>query len=99
MNNRLRIISCLILSLIFLIGCGGLNYKEKLAAIRPNMSKDELMQIMKEPGVVRSSEIGKTGKLTEVWEYTFVTDVIEGEEVGFHFVFVDDRLIRWRKVK
>jgi hypothetical protein len=86
--------------LIFLAGCFGGNYKEKLEKIRPNMSKDELRLIMKEPGVIRSSVVGKDGKLTEIWEYTFSSNILSEEEPKtFYFEFVDDRLIKWGKQK
>jgi starvation-inducible outer membrane lipoprotein len=97
MKYRWQIISCFLLNLVFFAGCAGTNYKERLASIRPNMSKDELVQIMKEPGEVRSSEIRKGGQIVEVWEYTITTDVLEGEEVRFYFNFVNDRLIKWGK--
>lgn len=85
-------------SLLLLFGCaGGENYKKKLASVRPNMSKDELMLIMKEPGEVIKSSIGKGGKLTELWQYTLTVDIIEGETVRFYFHFVDDRLVKWGK--
>ena len=95
MKHRQQIVFCFLLSLIFIAGCAGGNYKEKLEKIRPNMSRDELRLIMKEPGVIQRSEVGKDGKLTEIWEYTFSLDILSEESKTFYFEFVDDRLIKW----
>lgn len=100
MKHRQQIVFCFLLCLIYLAGCAGGNYKEKLEKIRPNMSKDELRLIMKEPGVIRSSEVGKDDKLTEIWEYSFSMGILSEEESKtFYFEFVDDRLIKWGKQK
>ncbi len=95
MKHLRQVVFCFLLSLIYLTGCFGGNYKEKLEKIRPSMSKDEVRLIMKEPGVVRRSEVGKDGKLTEIWEYTFSMDLLAEETKTFYFEFVDDRLIKW----
>ncbi len=97
MNSQKSIYGFL-LSLALIFGCvGGEGYKSKLVAVRPNMSKDELMLIMKEPGEVKSSSLGKRGTLTELWEYTVTSDIIEGTTVRYYFHFVDDRLVKWGK--
>lgn len=98
MKRLKQIIFYFLFCWMFLFGCLGGNYKKKLTEIRPNMSKDELLLVMKEPGVVKSSEIGKSGKLTEIWEYSF-TSLWEDEPITFYFEFVDDQLIKWGKVK
>ena len=96
--NPPKSIYAFLLYLVLFFGCaGGEGYKRKLAAVRPNMSKDELMLIMKEPGEVKASAVGKDGKLTELWEYTITVDMVEGETVRFYFHFVDDRLVKWGK--
>lgn len=98
MKRLKQIIFYLLFSWIFLFACIGGSYKKKLVGIRPNMSKDELLLVMKEPGVVKSSEVGKSGELNEVWEYSFYS-LWEEEPITFYFEFADDRLIKWGKVK
>lgn len=86
----------IIISSFIFISCS--SSEQTLRQLHIGMSKDEVIDKMGNPYVVRGSMQNKDGDIVEVWEYWLKHDAIlaQDEQANLYWIYiVNDRLAQW----